>query len=107
MKSLTVEYSAMATSQLTDLRLHIEAESGIRRATSFVDRLIDYCNGLSTFPERGTRRDDITPGLRLLGFRRRATIAFTVEPHAVVVQGIFYGGQDVEAAFGQRDAQED
>jgi toxin ParE1/3/4 len=33
---------------------------------------------LATFPERGTRRDDILPGLRTIGFERRATIAFRV-----------------------------
>jgi toxin ParE1/3/4 len=51
------------------------------------------------FPERGTRRDDLSPGLRIVGYRRRATIAFTVESDAVIIQGIFYGGQDYEAAL--------
>ncbi|MGB5087418.1 MAG: type II toxin-antitoxin system RelE/ParE family toxin [Methylocystis silviterrae] len=54
---------------------------------------------LETFPERGTRRDDLRPGLRTIGFRRRVTIAFAVETDAVTIIGIFYGGQDLEAAL--------
>jgi plasmid stabilization system protein ParE len=49
------------------------------------------------FPERGTRRDDVFPGLRVLGYRRRVSVTFTVEPEGVVIQGVFYGGQDFEA----------
>lgn len=60
---------------------------------------MDYCDGLGTFPERGTKRDDILPGLRVIGYRRRATIAFAIEPQKIVILGVFYGGQDFEAAF--------
>jgi toxin ParE1/3/4 len=38
-------------------------------------------------------------GLRTIGFERRATIAFMVTADAVVVAGVFYGGQDFEANF--------
>jgi hypothetical protein len=30
---------------------------------------------------------------------RRVTIAFLVSPHAVLIEGIFYGGQDFAARF--------
>ena len=42
-------------------------------------------------------RDDLLPRLRTVGFRRRVTIAFVVEPAQVLVVGIAYGGQDFEA----------
>ena len=100
MRHLPVNYSPLAARQLAELRRYIEGNSGTARATTFVDALIDYCDSLSTFPERGTRREDISPGLRVLGYRRRATIAFTVEPDEVIIQGVFYGGQNFEAAFG-------
>jgi toxin ParE1/3/4 len=49
---------------------------------------------------RGTAaRGDLLPGLRTIGFERRATIAFTVTADAVLVEGVFYGGQDFEANF--------
>jgi toxin ParE1/3/4 len=48
---------------------------------------------------RGARRDDIRPGLRVFGFRRRVSIAFEVTAEVVTILGIFYGGQNFEAAF--------
>ena len=60
------------------------------------------CNGLSTFPLRGTQRDDLLPGLRVTGFERRVTIAFVVTADAVLIEGIFYGGRDFEAEFRDR-----
>lgn len=46
------------------------------------------------------RRDDIRPGVRVTNYRRRAVIAFAVDADAqqVTVRGVFYGGQDHEAA---------
>lgn len=53
------------------------------------------CLGLAEFPERGTRRDEVRPGLRTLGFRRRVTIAFQVTPTRVVVVRVLYAGRDL------------
>lgn len=55
-------------------------------------------------PDRGTARDDIRPGLRTVGFRRRVIIAFAVLDQAVVVIGVFYGGRDYEAVLNDPDA---
>jgi toxin ParE1/3/4 len=52
---------------------------------------------LTAFPHRGRTRDDLRPGLRTIGFRRRVVIAFAVFEDAVTVVGIFYGGRDYEA----------
>ena len=72
------------------------------RADGYVGRIIDFCNGLSTFPLRGTQRDDLLSGLRVTGFERRVTIAFIVTAEAVLIEGIFYGGRDFEAEFRDR-----
>src|SRR5579863_8586630 len=58
---------------------------------------------LRTFPRRGTQRDDLLPGLRVTGFERRVTVAFVVTDAAVLIEGIFYGGQDFEALFRNRE----
>jgi toxin ParE1/3/4 len=60
---------------------------------------------LEPFPQRGTRRDDISRGLRTMGFERRATIVFQVKRAEVVIVRIFYGGRDYERAL--RDATEE
>jgi toxin ParE1/3/4 len=62
---------------------------------------VQQCESLKTFPIRGTRRDDIRPGLRVFGFRIRVSIAFEVTDGLVTILGIFYGGQEFEAAFDE------
>lgn len=42
-------------------------------------------------------RDDIRPGLRATGFRRRAVIAFAVTDEVIEILGIYYGGRDYES----------
>jgi toxin ParE1/3/4 len=63
-------------------------------ADVYTGRIVAACKGFSQFPLRGTRRDDVLPGLRTIGFERRITIAFMVLPDKVLIEGIFYGGQD-------------
>lgn len=46
---------------------------------------------------RGTARDDIAPGLRTVGYRRRVLIWFSVERDVVLIAGFLYGGRDAEA----------
>ena len=76
--------------------------SPARRCESWADadiaRIVAFCTGLATSPMRGQKRDDLWPGLRTTGFERRVTIAYVVTANAVLIEGIFYGGQDFEAA---------
>ena len=46
-------------------------------------------------------RDHIRPGPRIIGYRRRAVIAFLVLAEVVVVVGIFYGDRDYEAVLAE------
>ena len=55
------------------------------------------CESLNLFPLRGTRRDDVRPGLRLTNYKKRTVIAFDVDGEVVSIIGIFYGGQDHES----------
>ena len=82
-------------------RLHryIAGRAGEGLADGYIDRIVAFCQGLSTFPLRGKARDDLLPGLRTVGFERRATIAFKVMTDTVLIEGVFYGGQDFEASF--------
>ena len=66
-------------------------------ALKYIRRIRDYCVGFGQFPHRGTVRDDLRPGLRLIGFERRVTIAFTISEDTVLIVRIFYGGRDVAA----------
>jgi len=94
-----IVFSPEAQADLLSLYDYIADQSGEARAIAYVEQIEAYCRGFVTFPKRGTRRDDIRDGLRTVGFKRRLTIAFHVEPDRVVFDRILYGGRDVERAF--------
>lgn len=96
---MQVLFTPLAERQLVSLHDYIAARSGEARADAYLNRIISYCRGFSTFPKRGIHRDDLLPGLRIIGFERRVTIAFIVTGEAILIEGVFYGGQDVEASF--------
>ena len=90
-----------AERDLHRLYSYIRNHSGPEVAIGFVRRIRAYCEGFETFPERGQRRDDLRPGLRLVGFERRVVIAFTITAEAVEVGRVIYGGRDVDALLGE------
>jgi toxin ParE1/3/4 len=73
-------FAPEARADLRRLSARIAKDSGAARAATFVGRIETYCFDLTDFPERGTMRDDLWPGLRTVGFERRATIAFGAPP---------------------------
>jgi toxin ParE1/3/4 len=83
--------------------LPIKAEA---RAENYVGKIVATCHSLSTFPERGNKRDDVRPNLRTSGYAKSVTIAFSVNAttQAVAIHGLFYGGQDFEQALRDTDA---
>lgn len=62
-------------------------------ADRYLDRLGNFLSGLSVFPERGTLRDDVRDGLRIIGFERNASVAFIVENEKVIILRILGKGQ--------------
>ena len=92
---------ASARKDLKQIFDYIHGRADARVAEAFVDKLLDHCRKLQDIPELGTRRDDLRPGLRTLGYRRRATILFRVDHsrRVVVVLGIYYGGREFETSF--------
>jgi toxin ParE1/3/4 len=91
-----VVFSPEAEDDLLQIYNFVADRASPDRAYGYVERIQSYCLGFATFPERGTRRDDLRQGLRILGFERRVTIAFHVTPDRIVIDRIFYGGRDLE-----------
>lgn len=77
-------------------------QAGPDIANGYLDRIYAACMALADFPERGRRRDDILPGLRTIGFERRATIAFRILKTRVEIVTIAYGGRDFERELRKR-----
>lgn len=102
----TIGFAPEAQQQLDAIEDYIVLASGYRAiAEQFVDDIVAYRESFETFPECGTQRDDLLPGLRTVGYRRRVTIAFRVDTNSrsVVILGVFYGGQDFEAEIAHGD----
>jgi toxin ParE1/3/4 len=99
MKKSKVSFRPQAEADLFALYRYIAAEAGLEVAGSYIDRIEATCMALETFPKRGTARDDIRPGLRTMGFERRATIVFQVAKAEVTIVRIFHGGRDYEHAL--------
>lgn len=85
-----------AEADLIRLYEYIAEDSGAGIAAGYIERIEAACLALADFPERGTRRDDLLPGLRTIGFERRATLAFRVLKTRVEIVTIAYGGRDFE-----------
>lgn len=92
MKRRAVTYSPEAGDDLDWIFFTIAKASGLNIADRYDQRLRAFCESLEYGSERGTIREDILSGLRVVGFERRVSVAFVVEPERVVIVRIFYGG---------------
>lgn len=90
-----IRFSPEARADLLALYLFIAERSGDSRAIAYIDRIEAYCRSFATFPERGMRRDDLVPGLRLVGFERRVSIAFHITADTVTFDRILYAGRTI------------
>lgn len=94
MKRRIVEISEDARRDLFALYDWIAEAGSPTTALSYIERLENYCRGFDLASERGHLRKDVRPDLRIVGFERRVTIAFTVEEDRVIILRIFYGGRN-------------
>ena len=74
-----VVFTPEAEEQLADLYSYIAFKAAPAIAEKYTGSIVTYCEGLDSFPHRGTRRDDVRPGLRITNYKRTAVIAFTVD----------------------------
>ena len=95
----TIVFSPEARADLLELYDWVANAASPDAAMAYIERIERFVAGLELAPERGTRRDDIRPGLRTVGFERRLTLAFLVDEQVTILR-IFYGGRDWEGALG-------
>lgn len=94
MNRRTVTFAPEARDDLIKLGDWITERAGAQVAMNYVERVMAYCADFETSGERGQRRDDLRPGLRVVGFERRIAIAFTVSSTEVAILRLYYGGQN-------------
>ena len=95
----TVAFTPEAQDQLAALYRYIATAATPEIAEHYTNAIVTHCDDLSAFPNRGARRDDIRPGLRITNYKKRAVIAFAVDVGLVSIIGIYYGGQNYETAL--------
>lgn len=91
-----VIFGPRAAEDLEDLMTYLAPRMGVEAALEYVHKIESYCLGFANFPKRGTLREDIRPGLRLVGYRYKATIAFSVEEDIVMIMRIFHRGRNID-----------
>ena len=65
----TVAFSPEARDRIIALSACIAETASPRIVDRYTDAVAGFCFSLATFPERGTRRDDIRPGVRVTNYR--------------------------------------
>ena len=104
MTTYTVVFSPEAQDQLVHLYRYIANAASSKTAEDYTEAIVSECESLAVFPHRGTQRSDVSPGLRVTHYKKRAIIAYIAHPDQVVIVGLFYGGQDVETILHEPDA---
>ena len=92
-----IELSARALDDIREIGDWVEERAGSGIAVAYVQRIEDFCERLALSPNRGSRRDDIRPGLRIVGFERRIAVAFTISPEQVIIVRVLYGGRRLDS----------
>jgi plasmid stabilization system protein ParE len=98
MVALKVVFRPRAEKDLLDIYAFIAADNSMA-AMEFIRRLRQICHGLEDMPERGAPREDFAPGVRILVFERRVTIAYRVAKDRVQILRLFYAGRNTPSAF--------
>ena len=96
MRQREVVFSPEAIDDLNRLYDWIASVAGPSIAIGYIQRIETFCMKLDLASERGVLREDIRPNLRVVGFERRLTVAFSVEGDFVIIYRLFYGGQNWE-----------
>lgn len=95
----SVVFTPEAEAQIAELYHYIAQAASPDLAQRYTEAIITSCEGMHTFPHRGTPRDDIRPGLRVTNYKGRCVIAFAVTGETVSIIGVFYGGQNYAAVL--------
>lgn len=99
MKERRVVFAPEAGDDLVGLYDWIAEQASPSVAMSYLDRVEAFCQRLRIGSERGHLRSDVRPGLRIIGFERRLTIAFVVGEDTVTILRVFTAGRNWEQAM--------
>jgi plasmid stabilization system protein ParE len=89
-------YSPEAQAQLDELETYLIETAGTAAADAYIDRLLDFCDGIAADPVAGHHRDDLVRGLQTRTFEKRRIICFLSIGKETHIVAIFGTGQQWE-----------
>jgi toxin ParE1/3/4 len=98
-KTYRIVWRSRAEAQLLALYDWIADQADPQTAFAYTSAIEAHTAKLTTFPERGTPRDDIASGVRTVPYRRRTIIAYRVLESEVEVLSLVHGGQTFASMF--------
>ena len=102
MKAYRIVWRPQARDDLLALYEWIAGEADPDTAFDYTSKIEAHAARLSQFPERGTPRDDLVPGLRTIPYRRRTVIGYRVLDDEVEILAIAHGGRDLGRIFDEK-----
>ena len=79
-------------------RVRFIARDKPRAAAEFVSRIEEKCRLLAQFPEMGSARDDLSPGLRDFSVAKYV-ILFRAQHDGILVVRVLSGYRDIDSLF--------
>lgn len=101
MKRYAVVWRPKARADLLALYDWIAERADPDTAFDYASRIEAHAAKLAEFPERGTPRDDLVPGLRTTPYRGRTVIAYRVTRGEVEILRLVHAGQDWDGLAGE------
>ena len=96
MKLWRVVFDPDAEADLDGIHDWVARHANERIADGYAERLTSFRRRLRTFPERGEVRNDIHPGVRVIGFEERASGMFAIDENEVRILRILYAGRQFD-----------
>jgi toxin ParE1/3/4 len=95
MKRYSVIFALGMSEDVMELEDFIALKSNQEIAAQYIDGLIEECESLGLAPFRGTKRPELRPNMRIIGFKHAVSILFRVEgeQELVVILGLSYRGR--------------
>jgi plasmid stabilization system protein ParE len=90
-----VTFDPRADSDLFELYDYIAERAGREVARRYINQIVDHCAAFETFPERGMRHGELGHGIRIVGFKRKASIVFLVDNNLVTIMRILHRGKSL------------
>lgn len=95
--ALEVVWRRTAQTDLYALYDWIADQADPDTAYAYTSAIEAHAAGLTTYPQRGTPRDDLAPGVRTSNFRGRTVIAYRVSDTVEILR-VFHAGKELGLA---------